>query len=260
MSREIRKMIDKVKNFKQFNESTNTIDSVHVATHIFELLSDEQKGDWSFDDYHKVIKKFGDSWRLERINPKTLKFNEDFDKESVQYYLNLLKNDTELTPIVIDNKNEIIDGNHRAKASLIYDKDILAYSPISNKSSDKTKPPNEYYEKIEPRRFVFHNSHKKNRESILKNGIQVNIGDSYKDNWSEFQPIKPAIFAVNTPNYIEYIGLKYSNDYDIWRIDTTKCNNNWYKDFNMGGDNIMTFDNIPNNCITLFRKSGKWKL
>ena len=123
-----------------------------------------------------------------------------------------------------------------------------------------TEPPNEHYEKIEPIGFVFHSSHKKNRDSILKNGLQVNIGDSYKDNWNEFQPIKPAIFAVNTPNSIESFGLKYSNDYDIWRIDTTKCNNNWYKDFNMGGDNIMTFDNIPNNCITLFRKSGEWKL
>lgn len=260
MSKEIRQMIDKVKNFKQLiNESTN-VDSVYVTTHIFDILSDEQKEDWSFDDYHKAIKNFGDSWKLEKINPKYLKFNEDFDKERIQYYLNLLKKDTELSPIVIDNKNEIIDGNHRAKASLIYGKDILAYSPILKKASDKIVPPSEHYQTIEPRRFVFHSSHKKNRESILKNGLQTNIGDSYKDNWKEFQPIKPAIFAVNTPNYTESFGLKYNNDYDIWRIDTTKCDNNWYIDFNMGGDNIMTFENISNNCITLFRKSGEWRL
>lgn len=82
----------------------------------------------------------------------------------------------------------------------------------------------------------------------------------WKNNWKEFQPIKQAIFAVNTPNYTESFGLKYNNDYDIWRIDTTKCDNNWYIDFNMGGGNIMTFDNISNNCITLFRKSGEWRL
>jgi hypothetical protein len=116
--------------------------------------------------------------------------------------------------------------------------------------------PNENYEKIVPRRFVFHTSNKRNRESILKNGLVVGIGDSYKDNWVEFEPIKPAIFAVNTPNYIESFGLKYSNDYDIWRIDTQKCDNDWFIDFNMGGDNIMTFDNIPIDCISLFRQSG----
>ena len=262
MSKEMRNQIDRVKNWKQFlNESTKRFTSFDVTNHIFNSLSEEQRDDWSFDDYHKVIKNFGNYWKLEKIDPSNLKFNEEFDKERIQHYLEMLENNIELPAIVIDNKNEIIDGNHRAKASLLYGKNILVYSPIIEKSKiKKTIAPNENYEKIVPRRFVFHTSNKRNRESILKNGLVVGIGDSYKDNWVEFEPIKPAIFAVNTPNYIESFGLKYSNDYDIWRIDTQKCDNDWFIDFNMGGDNIMTFDNIPIDCISLFRQSGEWKL
>lgn len=134
MSKEIREQIDRVKNWEQFlNESTDRFTSRDVTRSIFDSLSDEQIEDWSFEDYHKVIKKYGKYWKLEKVNPKSLKFNEDFDDDTVEDYLYSLENGKELSPITVDDKNEIIDGNHRAKASLIYGKDILAYLPIPNK-------------------------------------------------------------------------------------------------------------------------------
>lgn len=118
---------------EQFNllSENKKITSKDVTKHIFNSLSDDQTEDWDFNDYHNVIKDFGKYWELVMLNPNNLEFNEDFDEDTVDEYIDLLDRGIELSPIVIDDENEIIDGNHRAQASLLNGSDIMAYRPIS---------------------------------------------------------------------------------------------------------------------------------
>ena len=120
-----------IKNFHDFlNESINdTYSAKKIAEYVYNRLSDEQKenNDWDFEEYYNTIKSFGDKYKLININPSELKFNEDFDKYTIEEYEDKLNNGEKLPPIVIDKHFEIIDGNHRAKASLNLNKNIDAY-------------------------------------------------------------------------------------------------------------------------------------
>lgn len=129
------KTFESVRSFMQTESKNKGLYSTKdVTEHIWSLLDhDDYDNDWDFKDYHKTIKRFGKKWDLIDIDPNELKFNEDFDEDMVESYEDSIENGIELEPIVVDSKNEIIDGNHRAKASLNKGVYIQAYKPVSRK-------------------------------------------------------------------------------------------------------------------------------
>jgi hypothetical protein len=132
MSNEMRSNIDKFKNFiLTEGKKDNLYSSKDVTRHIWSLLDhDDYENDWDFNDYHKTIKRFGKKWELITIDPNELKFNEDFDEDMVEEYEDKIENGVELEPIVVDSNYELIDGNHRAQASLRQGVSIQAYKPV----------------------------------------------------------------------------------------------------------------------------------
>lgn len=129
------KAFESVRSFMQTESKNKGLYSAKdVTEHIWSLLDhDDYDNDWDFKDYHKTIKHFGKKWDLIDIDPNELKFNEDFDEDMVEEYEDSIENGIELEPIVVDSKNEIIDGNHRAKACLNKGVSIQAYKPVSRK-------------------------------------------------------------------------------------------------------------------------------
>jgi hypothetical protein len=127
-----------IKLFDRFilTESNNDYYSAaYVTEHIWNLLDHEDyENDWGFNDYYKTIKNIGKKWELIDIDPNELKFNEDFDDYKVEEYEEMIDDGVELEPIVVDINNEIVDGNHRAKASLNKGKMIIGYKPIKQKN------------------------------------------------------------------------------------------------------------------------------
>ena len=85
--------------------------------------------------------------------------------------------------------------------------------------------PYKWYSKVKPKKFVIHTSHKKDRDSILKNGIEAKIGFSYETNWTqdEFGVIKPAVFAVDADSVEKAYQLRRGDpNYDFWLIDNVQ--------------------------------------
>ncbi len=112
---------------------------------------------------------------------------------------------------------------------------------------------------IRPNRIVYHISDPKFRTSIAQNGLQTKVGDSYSE-WTSGQgannPI-PAIFATDSD--LESVKGVPNFSADVWAIDTTKIPNKWYedkhfsmyKDWGMSNPNIVTFENIPREALSL---------
>lgn len=116
--------------------------------------------------------------------------------------------------------------------------------------------------KIIPNKQVYHTSNPINRESILKNGLVVGVGDSYSIYVGmDKDKIIPSIFASNT--YDKKLWFDSTWDDDVWEIDTTKISNEWFIDKHFGEKFnlfIITFDNIPNHAIKLiYEGSGDSK-
>jgi hypothetical protein len=134
MNNEMRNSIDKFKNFILVEGKNDYYSSMDVTYHIWNLLDhNDLDNDWDFNDYHRMIKRYGKKWDLITLDPNDLKFNEDFDDDMVEEYEDNIDNGIELSPVVVDIDNEIVDGNHRAKASLNRGKMILGYRPIPTK-------------------------------------------------------------------------------------------------------------------------------
>jgi hypothetical protein len=102
-----------------------------VTDLIYNQLDYVEDNDWTFNDYYKFIKNHGKKWKLIKINPNELKYNEDINQETVEDYEWKIESNEEIIPIVIDINKEIIDGNHRATASKNLGKDIKAFIPVS---------------------------------------------------------------------------------------------------------------------------------
>ncbi len=105
-----------------------------IAEHIYNLLTPEQQeeNDWDFNEYYNTIKSFGKKYELIDINPNELKFNEDLNPDTVEDYEYLINNNSPIPEIVIDANNEIIDGNHRAKAAMNLGRTIKAFRAIKS--------------------------------------------------------------------------------------------------------------------------------
>lgn len=136
---------------------------------------------------------------------------------------------------------------------------VLSYSSINIDSSSiriTIYLKSFYTKRVKPRQFVYHSTTAKNRADILEKGLICS--DSSK-NWGTGQIYyDPAIFVVN--NKKDYMLYYHTFDYDIWQIDTTKCNNKWYIDFNLHNEHdilqtyLMTYEDIPKDAIRLIDK------
>ena len=110
-------------------------------------------------------------------------------------------------------------------------------------------------------KYVYHKSNPIFREKIEKEGLKV---FSKSDTWLSDTPIfGKVIFATDSDNKKDWFNSNY--DDDIYKIDTTKINNKWFKDpnfepqekkvnINTGVSNskhIITFENIQASAIEL---------
>ena len=113
-----------------------------------------------------------------------------------------------------------------------------------------------------PEKFVVHVSNPMWREKIELVGLQTSVGDCYqqyvnreKTSNDEIK-CKPAIFATDSLDREVIFDSTY--DDDIWIINTECAGVTWYKDKHYDfGDykhHIVTFDNIPSNCLKLLYK------
>lgn len=103
---------------------------------------------------------------------------------------------------------------------------------------------------VTPIAKIYHKTNPRKRKTILENGLVPKIGRLYSYHWQYLKPLVPAIFAMNTADE-DYFDEEW--DGDVWEIDTTKCNNTWYKDPKVK-DSVITFEPIPSECIKLIKK------
>lgn len=115
-----------------------------------------------------------------------------------------------------------------------------------------------------PDKFVVHKSNPVWRKNIKENGLQVSVGECYENHvmglygeW--YTECQPAIFATDSLNEEDMFDSTYNDD--TWLIDTECANVTWYSDLhfdNVGNKHIVTFENIPPDCIKLIHKgTGK---
>jgi len=108
--------------------------------------------------------------------------------------------------------------------------------------------------RIKPLPIIYHFSPKKNRESILRDGLVPQKSNS-SDKWKDFPELAyiPCIFAMNRKD-LEY-GWYHApkGETDVWEIDTSKIPNIWWEDLNYTKreDMIMTFTAIPAKYLKL---------
>jgi hypothetical protein len=116
--------------------------------------------------------------------------------------------------------------------------------------------------KHKPSKFVYHKSPPLVRDSILKSGLLVSVGDCYKtysQNFSEEECV-PAVFATDSENKDEWFESTW--DDDVWMINTECAGVTWYKDDHFedyeegqpifsNNKHIVTFEDISPDCIKL---------
>lgn len=114
---------------------------------------------------------------------------------------------------------------------------------------------NIYTERVNPPKYIYHVTDGSYRDSIREKGLLVK--SSNEGNWSSDHKLSypSTIFAIDD---YSYWSNKKSRNEDIWRIDTEKLGNKWWKDLNFykkfnrhDVNTYMTFDNIPPDCINL---------
>lgn len=116
-------------------------------------------------------------------------------------------------------------------------------------------------EKVSPPRYVYHTSKKDNRESILKQGILAkDFSESYwKGEGPELDYGRPLVFVSKTDKVGELWMGDPSYNRDVWRIDTTKFDADWFEDPNtahlIDKNELTTTSSIPPYAIELVKKT-----
>jgi len=103
----------------------------------------------------------------------------------------------------------------------------------------------------QPNDKLYHLSPYTNRELIKTNGLKPQIGDKTK-NYTTHNPNKDLsnfVYALTTPNSLDY----FLYGYDVWEIDLSKINNEWFKDPNHLDKThyFVTTTPVPANALTL---------
>ena len=98
---------------------------------------------------------------------------------------------------------------------------------------------------------VVHKSNPVWRDNIKTTGLQVSVGECYQQYVGGDVECKEAIFATDSLEKKDMFDSTY--DDDTWLIDTKCANVKWFKDkhFDLGPSDkhIVTFENIPQNCL-----------
>ena len=113
MSKEMRQMIDKVKNFKQFlNENNEKIK--HLSTDI--LWDKNKETGWYVDGF---LISLNDFYTENFKNIDTENEEVIYHIQTIEYFIDKFKNKgiDLLDTIEINNKNIVLDGNHRLVAA-----------------------------------------------------------------------------------------------------------------------------------------------
>jgi hypothetical protein len=113
---------------------------------------------------------------------------------------------------------------------------------------------NKYTKIVTITKKMYHTSVPTFRDKILKEGIKVMPKSA---GWlSDTNIDKPVIFAIMSDNIKDAWDSTY--DDDIYEIDTSKINNEWFRDPNFinykDSKHCITFTNIPVNAIKLVYK------
>lgn len=115
MIEDIRKMIDKVKNFKQFvNENENNDKIKHLST---DMLWDKNKETgWYVDG---VLISLNDFYTENFKNIDTENEEVIYHIQTIEYFIDKFKNKgVDLSDTIeINNENIVLDGNHRLVAA-----------------------------------------------------------------------------------------------------------------------------------------------
>lgn len=120
---------------------------------------------------------------------------------------------------------------------------------VTESNSDFTKPAN-----VGPK--VLHNAPPAVRESIRKNGLLPQVGDSYSLHYDNDTNLAPAIFALDISKTKERYDSTW--DDDIWEINTEIANVSWFIDEGAWEGCIVTFEKISPKSLTLIHKgTGK---
>ena len=110
-----------------------------------------------------------------------------------------------------------------------------------------------------PNDIVIHKSNPMFRDDILRDGLRTKTGECYKIYVGYGYKCQPAIFATNSTNKRAWFDSTY--DDDIWEINTRMIPDvKWYKDKHFGSvsKHMVTFQNIPPDCLNLIKKgTGK---
>lgn len=112
-----------------------------------------------------------------------------------------------------------------------------------------------------PGRFVVHKSAPTWRDSIKNLGLTATVGDCYQEHVGGDVDCQEAIFATDSMKKKYWFDSTY--DDDTWLIDTECAGVTWYKDRHFEDSyykyHIVTFEDIPANCLKLIHKgTGEW--
>jgi len=115
-------------------------------------------------------------------------------------------------------------------------------------------------DEYEPGKVVVHKSNPVWRNNIRETGLQVSVGECYKQYVGLDVECKKAIFATDSLKEEDIFDSTY--DDDIWLIDTECAGVDWFKDKHFEDSDyeyhIVTFEDISPECIKLIHKgTGK---
>jgi len=107
-----------------------------------------------------------------------------------------------------------------------------------------------HYNRAKPPRYLFHKTKHKNYRNIIENGLEVRGNENYKN--EPYYDHPEGIYASSEKDF-----FGYSND-DEWRIDTTKIDNKWWRDYNLYDKeqqkkSFLTYEPIPIEAIELIK-------
>lgn len=99
--------------------------------------------------------------------------------------------------------------------------------------------------------YIYHKSNPIFRGAIQRLGLMVMKGDSYGC-YSPEDTEPPAIFGKTDDTYDS------TYDDDVWLIDCSQIDNEWFKDNACGEGCVVTYKNIPREALILiYTGTGK---
>jgi hypothetical protein len=244
-------MVDYVEDlFKKKYKPTNTIrdgfQKVLDNRKINEYVSNEINVKYLLKKMLMEIKKIvGNELQYEYVDIKNKLTIYNVDKkfnQKIQKVLNKYEKE------FIERNNIIMNYKSSTKFGIKFNSD----DDISDISPDKDKKYTDYYiivkdiniGRVKPEKYILHKSKTDFVESIEENGLKPSKSQNYKGEELSID-YPPSIFAIRPDRSYLFWGDVY------WIIDTTKCNNKWFRDLNFPTQQgiYMTYDPIPKEAL-----------